>query len=130
MSRAATPRVDNCLDEYLERARKIETPRGWETSDVDLVIDWHINAEGSPYNVEARMRTSADKLCRSFEPGCNDSPSLRFCIEAAVGSLRFPSGAEVLDVSADIGWSQGLRNVSARVTGSHSPGTQKIDMDN
>jgi serine/threonine protein kinase len=127
---AASPRIDNCLDEWIERARKIETPRGWETSDVDLVVDWHINADGSPYSVEARMRTSADKLCRSFEPGCNDSPSLRFCIEAAIGSLRFPEGAEVLDISADIGWSQGLRNVSARVTGSHSPGTQKIDMDN
>ncbi|MDX2092290.1 MAG: protein kinase [Kofleriaceae bacterium] len=127
---AASPRIDNCLNEWLERARKIETPRGWETSDVDIVVGWHINADGRPYNVEARMRTSADKFCSNFEPGCNDSPSLRICIESAISSLKFPEGSEVLDVTADIGWSQGLQNVSGRVTGSHSPGTQKIDMDN
>jgi serine/threonine protein kinase len=126
---AATTRIDNCLEEWIERARKIETPAGWQTADVDLVVDWHINSEGSPYNVEARMRTTADKLCRSAEPGCNDSPSLRFCIEAAIASLRFPPGPETLDVSTEIGWSQGLRTVSPRVTGAHATTTQRIDMD-
>jgi serine/threonine protein kinase len=126
---AAAPRIDNCLDEWLQRARKVETPRGWETADVDLVVDWHVSPDGAAYSVEASMRTSADNLCRTFEPGCNDSPSLRICIEAAVGAVRFSPGAEVLDVTADIGWSQGLRNVSARVTGVHEAGSQRIDMD-
>jgi hypothetical protein len=46
---------------------------------------------------------------------------LEFCVSEQIVRVRFPPGPERLDVEATVLWSQGLVNLSPRVTG-HSPG--------
>jgi hypothetical protein len=120
--------IDNCLDEWIERARKLETADGWRTPDVDLVVRLSVSPDGNAHSASSTMRTSADHLCSAQEPRCHESPSLRICIEAALTRVKFPQGAELLDLEVGIGWSQGLRNVSPRIVGRRTVPTGTIDL--
>ena len=125
----AHPSIDNCLDEWIERARRLETREGWRTPDADLVLQLVINADGTAHSASSTMRTSADHLCPVLEARCNDSPSLRLCIEAAVSRVKFPAGPEQLELEVLVGWSQGLRHVTPRVLGRRTGPRGTIDLD-
>ncbi len=126
---AANTSIDYCLDEWIERARKIETPEGWRTPDVDVVLRLAVAGDGTAHSADATMRTSADHLCPVHEPRCNESPSLALCLEAAVTRTRFPAGPEQLDLELAVGWSQGLRSVSPRVLGRRAAAGTTIDLE-
>ena len=102
--------LDGCFGEWVDRV-KIDD----RAPDVDLMVRLTVTPDGIGHSAHATMSTSADDRCPPNEPGCKDSPSLRFCIESALARVTFPAGPEVLDLEVLVSYSQGLLNLSPRV---------------
>jgi hypothetical protein len=75
-----------------------------------------------------RLTVGPDGVAHSSVATGEPSPSLRWCVEQAIGRVKFPSGPEQLEVEVGVGWSQDLMNLSPRVVGHRSVAGSTIDL--
>ncbi len=98
---AVFPNVQFCLDDIDSRVDVTEgAPR---SRDIDAVVRLFVTPGGKAYGAKAS--------------GLDYSPSVRMCIEAALGRVEYPKGTETLEVSVDIAWTAGMLSMAARVVG-------------
>ena len=99
--------IQGCFDEWAERAH-LEQPRGagapipLRVRDADVVVLLSVTPEGIGHDASAKGM---------------DSPSARLCIESALAQVRYPKGAEALDVRIDIAWLGGNLDMTGRIVG-------------
>ncbi len=101
--------LDGCFDEWGERRDKDGNP--------------HVDA-----NLMVRLTVGPDGMAHSSVATGEESPSLRWCVEQAVGRVKFPDGPEQLDVEVGVQWSQGFMNLSPRVVGHRPVAGTTIDL--
>ena len=87
--------------------------------------DGNVHAEA---NLTVRLTVGADGVAHSSVATGEASPSLRWCVEQAIGRVKFPTGPEQLDLEVVVGWSQGLMNLSPRVVGHRTVAGSTIDL--
>ena len=100
---------DNCFEEWAERRDEL----GNLHTEANLLIRFTVNPDGVPHSIAASGESS---------------PSLRLCVELAVGRQTFPAGAEQLDLEVNVGWSQGMLNVAPRVVGRREAPRSNLDI--
>jgi serine/threonine protein kinase len=101
--------LDGCFDEWSERRDEGGNP--------------HTEA-----NLMVRLTVGADGVAHSSVATGEPSPSLRWCVEQAIGRVKFPSGPEQLEVEVGVGWSSGMMNLSPRVVGHRAAPGSTIDL--
>ncbi len=102
---AAEGPLEGCFEEWQEREPK---------KDADMIV---------------RLSVSPDGIGHSASASGPDSPSLKFCTQAAISSLQFATGPEQLDVEVALSWSAGSLSHSARVVGHHEAKRSTLDLD-
>ncbi len=86
---------------------------------------------GNPHNeanMLVRLTVNPDGVSHSAIASGESSPSLRLCLELAVVRIRFPSGSEQLDVEVQVGWAEGVLNLSPRIVGRREAPRSNIDL--
>ena len=107
--------LEGCFDEWAARPVTAEAV-GEHTpvqrpDDLDMVVKLAVLPGGQTDSIEAK----GDDASRS--------PSLRLCVESAIGRVHFPTGPETIDLEVAVTWAApNLVNTSARVLG-HHPGS-------
>ncbi len=91
--------------------------------------EWQEREPNREAEMLVRLSVSPDGIGHSASASGPDSPSLKFCVQAAVSSLRFPIGSEQLDVEVKLGWAAGSLSHSARVVGHHEGAKATLDLD-
>jgi hypothetical protein len=102
--------LEGCFDEWAARPLTAESvgqnapdPR---LEDSDIVVTLTVAPDGTTDVVTAK----GDDAARS--------PSLKLCVESAVGRVHYPSGPEALDVEVAVTWAApNMVNTSARIVG-------------
>ena len=79
-------------------------------------------------NMLVRLTVNPDGVSHSALATGESSPSLRLCLELAVVRIRFPGGSEQLDVEVQVGWSEGMLNLSPRIVGRREAPRSNIDL--
>jgi serine/threonine protein kinase len=98
---AVYPSVQFCLDDIDSRVDNTEgAPR---SRDIDAVVRLATTPAGKAYDIKAS--------------GIDYSPSVRMCIEDALGRVSYPKGSETLEIRVDIVYSAGHLTMGARVIG-------------
>jgi serine/threonine protein kinase len=110
----AQDNLEGCFLEWSER-----NPR----TDADLMVNLQVSAAG----VGISQMLSGTEL-RDGKPLPLESESLKFCVQAAIAGVKFPSGPQVLDLEVAVGWSAGMLFVSPRVTGRHEVSRGLLDL--
>ncbi len=100
---------DGCFAEWAERR--------------DDLGNKHLEA-----NMLVRLTVNPDGVSHSAIASGESSPSLRLCLELAVVRVRFPSGSEQLDVEVQVGWAEGVLNLSPRIVGRREAPRSNIDL--
>jgi serine/threonine protein kinase len=100
---------DGCFAEWAERR--------------DDLGNAHLEA-----NMLVRLTVNPDGVSHSATASGESSPSLRLCLELAVVRIRFPSGPEQLDVEVQVGWAEGVLNLSPRIVGRREAPRSNIDL--
>ena len=95
--------LDGCFDEWSERTDEAGNPH----DEANLIVRLTVGRDGVAHSSVATGETS---------------PSLRFCVESAIGRIKFPTGPEQLDVEVAVGWSGGMIIMSPRVTAHRTVG--------
>ncbi len=101
--------LDGCFDEWSERR--------------DEAGNLHLEA-----NLMVRLTVQPDGVAHSSVATGEPSPSLRWCVEQAIGRIKFPAGPEQLELEVGVGWSQGMMNLSPRVVGHRTVSGTTIDL--
>ena len=100
---------DGCFGEWAERR--------------DDLGNRHLEA-----NMLVRLSVNPDGVAHSAVASGESSPSLRLCLELAVVRIRFPGGPEQLDVEVQVGWAEGVLNLSPRIVGRREAPRSNIDL--
>jgi hypothetical protein len=100
--------LEGCFEEWADRN---------PNTDADLLVHFHVTPDGNPYSTTV---TGLDGKV----PEDNVLPS---CASLAISRLRFPAGAEHLELEVAIGWSQGVMNLAPRVIG-HRKASSTVDL--
>jgi len=79
-------------------------------------------------NMLVRLSVNPDGVSHSATASGESSPSLRLCLELAVVRIRFPGGPEQLDVEVQVGWAEGVLNLSPRIVGRREAPRSNIDL--
>ncbi|MBA3458001.1 MAG: protein kinase [Deltaproteobacteria bacterium] len=79
-------------------------------------------------NMLVRLTVNPEGISHSATASGESSPSLRLCLELAVVRIRFPSGPEQLDVEVQVGWAEGVLNLSPRIVGRREAPRSNIDL--
>ena len=79
-------------------------------------------------NLMVRLTVGPDGVAHSSVATGEPSPSLRWCVEQAIGRVTYPTGAEQLELEVGVGWSGGMMNLSPRVTGRRKVAGTTIDL--
>ena len=95
--------LDGCFGEWGERSDEAGNP--------------HVEA-----NLIVRLTVGPDGVAHSSVATGETSPSLRFCVESAIGRIQFPTGPTQHDLEVVVGWSDGMINMSPRVTAHRTVG--------
>ena len=74
------------------------------------------------------LTVGPDGVANSSVATGEESPSLRWCVEQAVGRVKFPEGPEQLDVEVGVQWAQGFMNLSPRVVAHRAVAGTTIDL--
>jgi serine/threonine protein kinase len=101
--------LDGCFQEWAER----------RDNDGNL----HTDA-----NIMVRMVVGPDGVAHSSVATGVESPSLRWCVESAIGRVQFPPGPDVLDLEVAVRYSGGEKNVSPRVVGQRKTAGSTLDL--
>ncbi len=101
--------LDGCFDEWSERR--------------DEQGNQHIEA-----NLMVRLTVGPDGVAHSSVATGEPSPSLRWCVEQAIGRVTYPTGPEQLEVEVGVGWSGGMMNLSPRVVARRKVAGTTIDL--
>jgi serine/threonine protein kinase len=101
--------LDGCFEEWSERR--------------DEQGNAHVEA-----NLMVRLTVGPDGVAHSSVATGEPSPSLRWCVEQAIGRVIYPTGAEQLELEVGVGWSGGMMNLSPRVTGRRKVAGTTIDL--
>ena len=108
--------VEGCFDEWAERAH-LEQARGAGSPaprDANLQVELSVTPDGVGHNVVAKN---------------HDSPSMKTCIEDALGRVHYPKGPDVLTVHVDVAWSGGNLNMTGRIVNrTETKGSGAIDL--
>jgi serine/threonine protein kinase len=129
--------IEGCFDEWAERNQGTHD----EVAEATMVVVLAVTPDG--VGTMPRVTLTPDKhpvvagaesdgrgappagSAPAWGRGSNDAElgmsMLEFCVSEQIVRVRFPPGPERLDVEATVLWSQGLVNLSPRVTG-HHPG--------
>ena len=91
--------------------------------------EWQEREPGRDAEMVVRLSVSPDGIGHSASASGPDSPSLKFCTQAAISSLPFATGPEQLDVEVALSWSAGSLSHSARVVGHHEAKRGTLDLD-
>jgi len=75
-----------------------------------------------------RLVVGPDGVAHSSVATGEPSPSLRWCVEQAIGRVKFPPGPDQLDVEVGVGWSSGMMNLSPRVVRKRPVSGAAIDL--
>jgi len=100
---------DGCFAEWSERRDDM----GNAHLEANMIVRLTVNADGVPHSATASGESS---------------PSLRLCLELAVVRIKFPSGPEHLDVEVQVGWAEGVLNLSPRITGRRDAPRSNLDL--
>jgi len=100
---------DGCFAEWSERRDDL----GNAHLEANMLVRLTVNPEGVPHSATATGESS---------------PSLRLCLELAVVRIRFPGGPEQLDVEVQVGWAEGVLNLSPRIVGRREAPRSEIDL--
>ena len=100
---------DGCFAEWSERRDDL----GNAHLEANMLVRLTVNPEGVPHSATASGESS---------------PSLRLCLELAVVRIRFPGGPEQLDVEVQVGWAEGVLNLSPRIVGRREAPRSSIDL--
>ncbi len=100
----AQDNLEGCFVEWSERV---------PNADADLVVSLQVSPAG------VGMEKAATGT---------DSASLKFCVQSAISNVKYPTGAEVLDLEVAVGWSAGMLNISPRVVGRHEASRGLLDL--
>ena len=79
-------------------------------------------------NMLVRLTVNPDGVSHSATASGETSPSLRLCLELAVVRIRLPSGPEQLDIEVQVGWAEGVLNLSPRIVGRREAPRSNIDL--
>lgn len=79
-------------------------------------------------NLLVRLTVGPDGVAHSSVATGASSPSLRWCVEGAIGRVAYPPGPEQLEVEVGVGWSSGMMNLSPRVVGRRKVSGSIIDL--
>ena len=90
--------------------------------------EWQEREPGREAEMLVRLSVSPDGVGHSASASGPDSPSLKLCVQLAVSSLAFPTGAEQLELEVKLGWSAGSLSHSARVVGHHEAPRTTLDL--
>ena len=101
--------LDGCFQEWSER----------RDNDGNL----HTDA-----NIMVRMVVGSDGVAHSSVATGVESPSLRWCVESAIGRIQFPPGPDLLDLEVAVRYSGGEKNVSPRVVGQRKTAGSTLDL--
>ena len=101
--------LDGCFDEWSERR--------------DEQGNAHVEA-----NLMVRLTVGPDGVAHSSVATGEPSPSLRWCVEQAIGRVIYPTGTEQLELEVGVGWSGGMMNLSPRVTARRKVAGTTIDL--
>jgi len=101
--------LDGCFDEWSERRDE----QGNQHTEANLMV---------------RLTIGPDGIAHSSVATGAESPSLRWCVESAIGGVTYPTGPEQLEVEVGVGWSGGMMNLSPRVVGRRKVAGSTIDL--
>ncbi len=101
--------LDGCFQEWAER----------RDTDGNL----HTDA-----NMMVRLVVGSDGVAHSSVATGVESPSLRWCVESAIGRIQFPAGPDLLDLEVAVRYSGGEKNVSPRVVGQRKTAGSTLDL--
>ncbi len=101
--------LDGCFDEWSERRDE----QGNQHTEANLMV---------------RLTVGPDGVAHSSVATGEPSPSLRWCVEQAIGRVTYPTGTEQLELEVGVGWSGGMMNLSPRVTARRKVAGTTIDL--
>jgi hypothetical protein len=113
--------IEGCFDEWAERIQGTQD----EVHEATMVIALTITAEG--LGTMPRIIVSPDAHPAAVGTG-GGLGMLELCVSEQIARVRFPSGPDQLEVEATILWSQGLVNLSPRVTAHHPVPRHAIEL--
>jgi len=102
--------LDGCFDEWSERR--------------DEQGNVHTEA-----NLMVRLTVGPDGVAHSSVATGEPSPSLRWCVEQAIGRVTYPTGPEQLEVEVGVGWSGGMMNLSPRIVARRKVSASTMDLE-
>ncbi len=112
--------IEGCFDEWAERNHG--TPD--EVSDAELVVAFNVGPDGVgtlPTIVSTPDRHAGTR-------GAAGLSLLEMCVSEQIVHVRFPPGAEQLDVQVTVLWLQGLINLLPKVVGHHPVPRRQIEL--
>jgi hypothetical protein len=83
-------------------------------------VEWQERSNTPDAEMIVRLTVNPDGLGHSASASGPDSPSLRFCVTAALTNqslVKYPTGRDQLEVEVRIQWSAGLLTMQPRVVG-------------
>ena len=117
--------IEGCFDEWAERNQGTRD----EVAEATLVVELSVTPDG--VGTLPQVLTTPDKHPAVAGAGVDAELGmsiLEICVSEQIVRVRFPPGPEQLDVEATVLWSQGLVNLSPRVTGHHPAPRHAIEL--
>jgi hypothetical protein len=91
-------------------------------------VEWNEREKGDA-DMLVRMTVGSDGIGHSSTTAAGpESPFLRLCVAEAIARVKFPTGAETLDLDVFVHWNDGVIVVSARVAGRRKVSPATFDL--
>ncbi len=119
---AAQGPIEGCFDEWAERNQGTRD----EVAEATMVVTLQVTPDGIGTTPAVTVTPDGHPVL----PGGDrrGMSMLEHCVSEQIVRVRFPAGPAQLDVEATVLWSQGLVNLSPRVTGQRPAPRQTAEM--